>query len=69
MPTIKRQVQLAGAGKVYYKVASSDYQAILQAIHTLEQERGLVRGALVKGFKDKQDPTLWDSAKTEVHPV
>ena len=64
---IKRQIQLAGAGKVYYKVSNSDDQAIIWAIHSLEQERGLMRGALVKRFRDKADPNLWDSNKVEVH--
>ena len=64
---IKRQVQLAGAGRVYYKESSTDDQAIIWAIHSLEQERGLMRGALVKGFRDKHDPKLWDSAKVEIH--
>jgi hypothetical protein len=65
----KRQVQLAGSGKIYYKVTNSDYQAVLFAIHTLEEERGLVRGALVSGFRDKNDSTLWDRNKVEVRIV
>jgi hypothetical protein len=64
---IKRQVQLAGSEKVYYKTTSSDYQAVLQAIHSLEKERGLVFGSLVKGFRAKDDPNLWDRNKVEVH--
>lgn len=68
-PTIRRQIQLAGAGKVYYKESSSEMQAVLWAIHELERERHLIRGALVSGFKDKWDRNVWDSNKVEVHIV
>jgi hypothetical protein len=66
---IKRQIQLAGAGKVFYNVSTSDEQAILWAIHQMEQEQGKIRGALVKGFRDKFDQNLWDRKKVEVHII
>jgi hypothetical protein len=69
MPKIKRQIQLAGTETVFYNVSSSEEQAVLYAIHKFEKERGLVRGALVKGFRDKNDPNLWDSNKVEVHII
>lgn len=68
-PAIKRQIQLAGAGRVFYNVSTSDNQAVLWAIHELERERGLMRGALVKGFRDKQDSNLWDRNKIEIHII
>ena len=66
---IKRQIQLAGAGKVFYNVSTSDDQAILWAIHQMEKEQGKIRGALVKGFRDKIDPNLFDRNKVEVHII
>lgn len=69
MAKIKRQVQLAGSERVYYKDSYSDDQAVLLAIYDLEKERHLMRGSLVKGFKAKDDPNLWDRNKVEVHIV
>lgn len=66
---VKRQIQLAGSGHVYYKVSASEDQAVLWAIHSLEIERGLMKGALVKGFRAKDNPNLWDRNKVEVHIV
>jgi hypothetical protein len=68
MPAIKRQVQLAGGG-VYYKVSTNDNQAVIWAIHSLERERGLIRGALVKSFRAPDDSELWDRNKVEVKIV
>ena len=68
MPNIKRCIILArnGENHVFYKFAPTDNKAVILAIHTLEKEQGLMRGALVPYFKCKWDKNLWDINKVEV---
>ena len=60
MLVIKRQVLLnyKGENHIYYKMARSDAQALLLAQFTLEEELGLVRGALKHYFINK--PGSWE---------
>ena len=51
---------------MFYRFAPTDNKAVLLAIHALEKEQGLIRGALVPYFRCKWDKNLWDSNKVEV---
>ena len=57
MPKITRKIILNYQGEIhiYYRVAKSDAQAAMYAIHALEEKLGKVRGALVSYFKQNNN--------------
>lgn len=60
MSTIKRKVLLnyKGENHIYYKTCGSDARAVGLAVRSLEQDLGLVAGALTNYFKS--NPNSWE---------
>jgi hypothetical protein len=57
MPKIERYVSIRFQDKPYdfHNCESSDFKSKLEAIHDLEKKLGMMRGGLVKHFKDNPD--------------
>ena len=60
MPNITRKVLLnyKGENHIYFKTSGTDARAVGLAIRTLEQDLGLVPGALTNYFKTR--PNSWE---------